>query len=129
MESVGSQGRIYLSMAKTSSMFIPCLFIQTLLALWMVLVFSSQDRNRWDETHSLFSPAAQCCSWSSSLPWIGASPPSPAAKHQGGHETRWYSTATWLPAWCKILLLFPSHHTSGTHLDPQMVCPAPPTTA
>lgn len=53
----------------------------------MVLVFSSQDRHGWDETHIPFNPAAWCFSWSIFLPWIGASPSSvPAAKHQGGNE-------------------------------------------
>lgn len=42
-------------------------------------------------------------------------------------QTRWYSTATWLPAWPKGLLLFPSPHTPGTHLEPPVVCSATPT--
>lgn len=112
MGSVGSQGRVYSSVAKTSSTFRASWFILTLLATKCSgLVFRSQDRHRMRpaafpvlQAHCGdswgcpgqgleldFNPSSSGysmwhCPWSSSLPWAEASPSSPAAKHQGGHE-------------------------------------------
>lgn len=99
-------------MSRTSSTIVVSWFIPTLSGMKCSgLVFRTQGRHRMKLTAFTvlqehcgkswgcpvqgqqldFNPSDSgcstwCCSWSSSVPWTGASPSSPGAGHQGAHD-------------------------------------------